>query len=55
MTDWTAWRKCPVCGAGIGQPCKALTGVVVDGRAVDAVEVPMDTPHFRRRERGRIR
>lgn len=38
-TDWSRFRKCPVCHAAMGEPCEVLTGV------------PRDEPHTTRQTR----
>jgi hypothetical protein len=55
MTDWNRWRKCETCGARIGEPCTRLTGTVINGRALDAAEVPIDEPHRRRKPRAGVK
>jgi len=27
--DWEMYQKCPVCAAGLGEPCAALLAVIV--------------------------
>lgn len=46
------YRKCPVCGALIGEPCATLTGAAVNGQVLDAQLVPRTRPHSRRRLRS---
>ncbi len=48
---WDRWRKCPVCHAALGRPCRTLSGTVVNGRALDAAEVDRNRPHSRRQLR----
>ena len=38
-TDWSAFRKCPVCFAAIGAPCLSLSGTASRAR---------DLPHTSR-------
>lgn len=40
--DWSHYRKCDVCGAGLGAPCLLLSGRTGSGAAV---AVPADWPH----------
>lgn len=47
MTDWRCYRKCPVCGATTGQPCRSLSGAIVDGRP-DGTVTALAEPHGRR-------
>lgn len=39
--DWSRYRQCPVCAAGLGKPCLTLSGVDADG----PVSVVADRPH----------
>jgi hypothetical protein len=50
MTDWTAWQKCPVCPAGLGEPCLSLSGRGPDGTQV---RIHAPRPHEGRRPRTR--
>lgn len=47
-TDWTRWRKCPVCYAETGQPCMDLTGMRASGKLADQ---PAARPHGSRKPR----
>lgn len=46
--DPARYRQCPVCAAGLGQPCLSLTGYDADG----PVSVPADRPHGGRQLRS---
>jgi hypothetical protein len=48
MTDWGAWRKCPVCRALTGEACRSLSSTVTNSRP-DAVVTRLDVPHKGRR------
>lgn len=49
--DWSRWRKCRVCGAGIGEPCADLTyGWVTDDIGLTGRH-PIDHPHHGRKQR----
>ncbi len=47
--EWTRWRACPVCFAGLGEPCTSLTGALGDGTSVS---VPTSRPHGGRKVRS---
>jgi hypothetical protein len=32
LTDWSAYRKCPICGALSGAACEAMYARIVEGR-----------------------
>ena len=53
MTDWSTYRKCPVCFSALGTACKKLTGVEVEhGSGVPIWgDVDRDRPHSRRKLR----
>lgn len=42
--EWLRYRKCPVCKAMIGDPCRSTSGAVFDGRP-DGVVRELGTPH----------
>lgn len=46
---WSRWRACPVCPAGLGQPCASLTGTRGDGTEVF---VAAPGPHAGRKPRS---
>jgi hypothetical protein len=48
--DWSRWRKCPGCGAEIGEACVRMTGRRGEGTYA---EVVADKPHGNRRPRTR--
>lgn len=49
MTDWTAYRQCPVCFADLGAPCLVLSGRTVDSAyRIVATDVARDRPHTSR-------
>ena len=39
--DWSRYRKCPVCFAGLGKPCRRRTGFDANG----PISVPNGRPH----------
>lgn len=47
---WFAYRKCFVCHAEIGEPCRSRSGRVVDGRP-DGVVTYLERAHNSRRLR----
>jgi hypothetical protein len=51
MTNWHAWRKCPICSAEIGEPCTSLSGLIVGGQP-DKVSVELILPHRARKARA---
>jgi hypothetical protein len=51
VTDWAAWRKCPVCHARTGDACRSLSGTVTNGRP-DMVVTNLPRPHTTRRMRS---
>ena len=46
--EWSRWRACDVCKAGLGEPCMSLTGALGDGTAVGVVA---PAPHGGRKAR----
>lgn len=50
--DWSAYRKCRVCPAALGEACFYIKGVWVGGRLLTR-EVPVDKPHAGRELRSR--
>lgn len=51
--DWELYRKCPVCFAELGKPCRTLQGSVVNGAQVTvASEIVRERPHSRRELRA---
>jgi hypothetical protein len=46
LTDWSRYRKCPVCFAPLEQPCTTLSGGVAFVES--PVQVDRDRPHTRR-------
>lgn len=38
MPEWSAYQQCPQCGAGLGKPCREMSGFVV-GRGEYEVEI----------------
>jgi len=48
MTDWSRYRKCPVCAAEIGEACLALSGIGPDGE----VREEAGRPHGSRKQRA---
>lgn len=54
MTDWSVYRKCPVCFAELGEACTTITGALIHGHPypqVDPVRSNRDRPHSRRKLR----
>lgn len=49
--DWDDYRKCPVCFAEIGRPCRRVAAVVAGGTSLYATEVERERPHSRRQLR----
>jgi hypothetical protein len=49
-TDWSAFRMCPVCKAGTGEPCYSLSGRIIGGQPDNMPTVLMD-PHRSRKAR----
>lgn len=47
---WLLWRKCKICGAVSGDPCRSLSGRIVKGRP-DGLSVPLDRVHRSRTPR----
>jgi hypothetical protein len=46
------YRKCPICSAEIGEPCKSMSARVVDGYP-DGVQTLTVRPHgYRKRRAG---
>lgn len=45
--DWSRYRQCTVCAAGLGKPCLRLSGFDADG----PVAVVADRPHGGRKQR----
>lgn len=52
--DWASYRKCSGCGAGIGTPCRSLSGAVVGGQP-DGVATALPHAHAARQLRVRRR
>jgi hypothetical protein len=53
VTDWDAYRTCPICRAAIGERCFAMFAAVVDGQTAGPRK-RLTVPHgSRRRRRGR--
>jgi hypothetical protein len=50
MVFWRLWRKCTVCDAEIGEPCRSLSGTVAGGRP-DGIETTLPRPHRARHPR----
>jgi len=48
VADWTHYRKCPSCGAAIGEPCTRLDGTIETNGVPDPRRVARDIPHGRR-------
>lgn len=49
--DWDRYRRCPVCGSDIGDPCASMTvGMVTEATRI----VPRDEPHSRRNLRAGV-
>lgn len=51
VVDWLRFQQCDGCGAGLGKPCRVLTGYVA-GAQGGPVEVEADRPHGGRKERA---
>lgn len=50
-TDWNRYRKCSqVCGVEIGEPCRSLSGRIINGRP-DGVRTELAYPHKTRKLR----
>jgi hypothetical protein len=52
VTDWNLYRKCPVCGAEIGQACASLSGTITGGRP-DGIRTELEHAHLSRKLRTR--
>jgi hypothetical protein len=48
---WDDYRACGGCGAAQGQPCRSLSGRIVNGRP-DGVSTPITRAHVDRRRRA---
>lgn len=51
-TNWSQWRKCPVCHVATSQPCRSLSGTVTGGRP-DGIVTVLDEPHKLRKRRSK--
>lgn len=51
LTDWGAYRRCPVCGQETGQPCVALSGAVEGGQP-NGVLTRLETAHSKRHRKS---
>ena len=49
--DWTAYQKCPVCKAELGQACRAMSGRIAGGRP-DGKAWPLPHAHAARKRRA---
>jgi hypothetical protein len=32
LTDWSAYRTCPTCGAAVGAACTSMYSAIIEGR-----------------------
>lgn len=50
VNDWGVYRACPICKAPIGEPCRSLSGTIVNGRP-DGTITALETAHIARARR----
>ncbi len=51
VVNWLAYRKCSVCHAPSGDPCRSRSSAVVGG-VPDGVRTDLDVPHVLRKMRA---
>jgi hypothetical protein len=50
--NWASFRKCPSCGAALGEPCVLLAGTVETNGVADPNSPERSAPHRNRKLRA---